>query len=516
MPGRWRHPTEADWAAYLGSELDARTRSELRRHLERCPRCQGTLERVDAIAGLVQAPVPEPDELSWRRMEARLEAAQGESGRFSIDLPRGAAALSGDTRTVDLIRGRRWLLAGLAAAGVVAAFIMFTPRRAPSPPAPRTAATSARSGIVRSGAAPLGVELGSGVRLELASFSELALPAPDEAPPRIDLDHGRLDVWAPRALPGRPTSKMTVLVRTPELRLWARSRDFSVAYQAGRHRVEVREGTVDVEGEGVSERLERGEARAFEQPWSGPAEPELAILRRLREAPTSSRSKAAPSAPPPAARPGPRPEPPTPAAPTPRPAPPAETGSRVLETKVERLQPVVDEGAERALAEARRAWLEDRDAARASKLAGRAIELSDDPTLERAALELRCDARVSLGRGEAAVRACRALLDRERDPERRRRVHYTLASIYRRQLDDCGAAIPHYGKALVFGRRSRFDDAVRLRRAECALEAGDLAMARTDLDRLSEGSADPERLRRARAKLLNLEEEARYGTRDAE
>lgn len=507
--GFTRHPAPDDWAAYVGDELPPRIRARLRSHLEGCARCQADLVRIEGIQRVLKLPVPEPDELSWRRLEVRLERefeAPGEVQQFSVDLPPGATR---DIRrrsmpsTMDLVRGRRWLLAGAAAVIAVAGFIALAPRGTDLE-SPRTAEapTSAAPGtaLVHSGSAPLRVELGTGHVLGLASDTEVTMPEPDREPTEIELDHGRLDVWSPRALAAEAAlgeeAGGPIIIRTPERTLWAESRDFTVAYLAGRHEVSVREGWVELGGE-PTERVEAGQSEVLEARPPRPAEPRSAVLERLRS-PTRKRGRTKTSPPP-----------------TPADVPEAPVAAReispnpVPEVRVEQIDGPTPTAA--AWSRARRAWYRERDPTAAVAAVRALLALGPDPELERTARHLLCDAQVGLRAGAEALRDCKAVLDLERDPRRIRRVHYTLATIYRDHLHDCRSALPHYDRALVFGGVSRFDDVVRISRAECSLDLGQLDVARSDLDALA-GRKQGARVTRARRRLDDLAKEARNDT----
>ncbi|MEL6189255.1 MAG: zf-HC2 domain-containing protein, partial [Myxococcota bacterium] len=420
-----RHPTPDDWAAYAADEVPDRTRSRLRRHLEGCARCQAELVRIEGIQKVLKLPLPEPDELSWRRLEVRLERqlqTPGEVKQFSVDLPPGATR---DIRrrssmgTVDLVRGRRWLLGGAAAAAVVVGFVALSPRTPPATTTRKTApvarAPMAGPGeaLVHSGAAPLRVELGTGHMLVLASDTEVTMPEPDRKPVQLELDHGRVDVWSPRAFAAEAAlgkdERGPIIVKTPERALWAQSRDFTVAYVAGRHEVSVREGWVEVRGGRAERRVEAGQAVVLEESPPQPAEPGSPVLDRLRKKP---RRRVAPA--PPArstsaadARVNPsRPE-------------VQETRAPVPEVKVERIDEPAP--AERAWARARDAWYRERDPAAAIAAARAFLAFRPAAELSRDAHRLICDAQVGLRAGSEALRDCKALLDLEREPGRIRR-----------------------------------------------------------------------------------------------
>lgn len=147
--------------------------------------------------------------------------------------------------------------------------------------------------------------------------------------------------------------------------------------------------------------------------------------------------------------------------------------------------------------EALAAYYHDRDFQRAITLA---MEVLDEPTQRAAwpsAERMLCEARVTLEQGERAISACKRLLVGARTDDEVRRAHYMLASVYRRQLGDCQAAMPHFDRALIFGRTSVLDDEVRLSRAFCALEVGNRAVAEHDWKQLEARRAQllrPQRL----------------------
>ena len=129
------------------------------------------------------------------------------------------------------------------------------------------------------------------------------------------------------------------------------------------------------------------------------------------------------------------------------------------------------------------AYYRRRDLPLAARLAQEVIDLGGANA--RMARRLLCDAQISLRNGSEALSACLALLGDARSQEEQRNIHYTVGTIYRTLLGDCGRAIEHYSQALVFGRQHLLDDEVRIFRATCALEVGNIALAERDVASLS-------------------------------
>ncbi len=134
------------------------------------------------------------------------------------------------------------------------------------------------------------------------------------------------------------------------------------------------------------------------------------------------------------------------------------------------------------------AYYRERDLAKAVRLADQVIQTGGERA--RMAQQLLCDAQIGLEQGAEALEACSALLDARATAEERRNIHYTLGTIYRALLGDCRQAIEHYNRAVVFGRQNILDEKVRLSRATCALEVGDLAVAERDIASLSSRRKD--------------------------
>lgn len=172
--------------------------------------------------------------------------------------------------------------------------------------------------------------------------------------------------------------------------------------------------------------------------------------------------------------------------PKPPPKPKRFTAEGTTEVVIEAPKPA-DPIAERYKA-ASKAFYEERNAEKAIQLAEsiRAeTEGQSRPERQQAAV-LLCDAWVTVRKPKAAVEACARLLNTPPNPELDRPIHYTLATLYRTQLKDCPRAIHHYNQVIVFGRANVADDDIRLFRAKCALEIGDLDLAARDLEILQD------------------------------
>ncbi len=465
------HPSEADWHAYLAGDVPPPIAVRLERHLSACPICPGVLTRVGAVRSLLAEPPPEPDELSWRRMEARL----GRTLQLTADAPlaRSAPSLPPiEASDGSFLWSRRLAVAVALSAGLgLGLWSLVAPAPAPS-------AEVQRAALVATGQAGIDVGLSTGWSLAVSERTEFTLTDPDGDPLEVSLDHGALELRSP------PELGLRAFVRTPDLQVWADSPDFRVAYVAGAPQVEVRAGHVNLSGPGISSRLPSGAVHP------APPRPSPSAASERPDSKPEPKTLASERAPP-------RPK-------SPAPPPPAKGETRAPatgETSVEVLGPSLGP-ARLELERAKEAWYRDGDAASASAAAGRALGLDSlDPASRLTALQIRCDAEVSRQSGPVAREACAQWLSFEIEPRQKRRVHFIVATIDRDQLGDCGSAIRHYGEALVFGSRRRFDDVVRLRRAECAIERGKWDLARSDLDRLRVDPTEPDRTARARARL---------------
>lgn len=438
--------------AYLAGEVDPAERREIEAALERSEESRARLEEVRAMQGLFQdmAPVA-PDDLTWQRMQRRVEAALSEEP--------GERILSG-TLSPSRTPGRFAVPAAVAAAAVVATLVLLDRRPEPMEPA---AHPQVSQQVLASGEAPLEVKLASGTALHLAPRSEVIVRSP-ALPADLVLESGELDIRAPVAThEGRPA----VVVETPAYVAAARSRDFSVGFTADRYFVEAREGSVTVEGEGFGEAtvVKAGQRRTVKAEAKRPASRssrsrvQKLLESSLEKARASRRAKSAPA---------------------PAPSREALRESSEGETRVQVLEPEADPV--RVLwREAAKAYYEGRDLDRAITKAREVIRAAPERPEARMAEVLLCEALIATQRGEEAIAACEARLVRPSSDEEKRQVHYLLATIHHRQLGDCSRAIPHYGQAMVFGGTSLMDDRVRLFRASCALEVGRIDLAEVDV-----------------------------------
>jgi hypothetical protein len=454
---RWfedQHLPEASLQAYVSGEVDPPAQAAMKAHLSACEICQERLGRVRVVHRLFQGMIPkEPDELAWRRIRERVRA-QLESDAHP------------EAHTIDLFLGRRWLPAGIAALAAVALLVWFAPQhsRAPKPEAPIAIAPPLVEPIeheeaqtVTSGALPLELTLASGESLRLAEHTRVTA-APGEGSVELRLESGDLDVTLPR----RPSAESPFKVTTPVFNASARSSDFSVGYRAHEFSVTVRDGEVDVDGPSVGHRTvvvgERLEGVVEETSAKVAVRPKKLAPKKAIEAPAIDAPLAE-----------------TPSEPT------QFSSSSEGETKVEVVETPLDAIGE-AWREASEAYYQRRDLGRAIERAKVAASARGRPE-GRLARQLLCDAYIAKSQPTEAVEACGALLDGATGEESRS-IHYTLATIYRAQLADCRQAIVHYNQAVVFGRATLLDDEVRLFRAGCALEVGDVDLAWRDVNAL--------------------------------
>jgi hypothetical protein len=415
--------------AYVAGEVDPAERAAIESQLATCEVSRARLDRVKATTVLFAEMAPdEPDDLAWQRIQNRVR----------VDLENAA---SGRLEHRPHAGPRVWLSAAIAIAATIATFVLLGRNASDVPvPAPDPAPAPGPQ-ILASGSAPLEVKLASGTSLRLSPASEVVVKAPSALPTEVDLDVGELRVRpAVRAEGGRPS----VVVRTPSYVATAKSLDFTVRYRGDGSFVESRDGSVEVKGGGFGERtiVAQGERRAPE------GSPRVTAI--LEESVEKAKLEAA------------------------RPVRETVEG----ETQVE----VIDDEdpLKRRWVETARAYYERRDLGQAIELARQVIAEGGDRPEARLAEELLCDALIAEGRGEEAAEACAAQLARPHGDEERRQIHFRIATIHHR-LGDCGTAIEHYGRAMVFGGSSLMDDRVRLFRAACALEVGDLELAGSDL-----------------------------------
>lgn len=471
--GQGRHLDDARLHAYVAGEADPAERAVVEAHVDACEHCREALGRVGAVVGLIRRVAPvEPDELSWRRMQARVRE------RLEAD------AESAGLATIDLFMGRRWVSAAVAAVAAVALLVWFAPRgerRAPDDRnAPEVAAVVPAAQTVTSGDAPMAVKLASGAELELAPKSRVVAPPPSSDGPDLELEMGELAV----RLPDRPSDERPYRVRTPAFSTSAKSKDFTVGYRADGYLVDVRDGVVDVEGKafGGTDRVKQGERREIRVPKAPARTPaKTAVTPKPARAPVEPLAKD---------------EAVEPTEPVVR--------SSEGETSVQVLAP--DDPVTAAWRAASRAYYRDRDLDAAIAHAEVVIRTGDRRAEVRLAKRLICDARIALEQPNQAVQACRELLDGEKRDEELRNIHYMLATIFRTQLSDCRRAVEHYEQVLVYGRTALLDDEARLFRAQCALALGDLQTAQADIRALAPHAARLSRPGELRALQKRLEE----------
>lgn len=478
-PGK--HLSDARLHALLAGELDPAQKAAVEAHLQACEQCRQRKEEVSRVQSLLSQVTPqEPDDLAWRRLQERVRVKLEES------------ASEQEVNTIDIIRGRRWVSAGLVAAAVVALLVWFAPRRQPSRPEGQGLVAQKDAQVISSGNAPLNVQLVSGTQLHLENQSEVVASSPGADKTQIELKRGAVAV----RMPQKAGSLRPVHVRTPAFSTVAYSRDFSVGYQSSSYFVHVREGYVEVEGPGFEgkQRVEKGERQVVHlktpnkksekgtsQPDSGVAAPATDKIAPKKQFETVETVR--------------------------------DSSEGV--TKVEVLSvPVVDPLGESWRA-ANQAYYGKRDFKEAIRLASKVAAAGKNRPEGPLAVRMLCEARMSLGQGAQAIKACEKLLELESNQEQIRLVHYTLATIYRDQLNDCESAIRHYNRATVFGRTLRLDDEVRFFRATCALEVGNLDLADADLSALEsrKRAHRPEELKALRRKLSVLRTSTQDGTK---
>ncbi|MCK6548433.1 zf-HC2 domain-containing protein [Myxococcota bacterium] len=152
--------------------------------------------------------------------------------------------------------------------------------------------------------------------------------------------------------------------------------------------------------------------------------------------------------------------------------------------------------------ETTKAYYEARDIPRALSLAKRIVDEGGQRPEVALAEEILCDGYTVTRQARSAVAACQALLRRAEAAgleERARAIHYQIGTLHRVELGDCAAAMYHYGRSVVFGRTSRFDDEALMWRVDCAIQLGDENSARRDLALLQRAVSTPGRRERLAA-----------------
>ena len=410
---------------YVSGDLTPEVEAQVEAQLKVCPESRRRLEQVESVHGLLRTMVPKPlDDLSWERMRRRIQQ----------DL-----AQPKPQPQKHFLRG---LPLGVAAAAILLTVVAVQQRPHQSPrvaPSPQT---------LNSGSGPLSVTLASGTALTLAPQSKVSIREPGALPTRLKLTMGELDVQNPqRTHQGAPS----VVVQTPAYVAKAFSRDFTVAYQAQRYFVESRDGTVRVEGEAFKDgvTIHAGERRVVKT--QRPSRVQVLLEASLEKAKKRAATRS-----------------------------PAVKKSSSGQTRVEQVFEDADPVKQRWLQTAQ-AYYEGRDLPRAIRLAREVVELAPERPEARMAEALLCEAFVATGQAQSAISACQARLARPQTDAERRQIHLMIGRIQHQQIGDCAQAIDHYTKAMVFGGTSLMDDRVRMFRATCGLEVGNLALVRADL-----------------------------------
>ena len=429
--------------------MDPARKAVIEGHLSGCPNCRERLRKVEGLTRfLSDMGDSDLDDLRWRRIR--------ESVRTQLE------ADVQQSNTADIMSGRRWIVPAIGAAAAVGLMVwagVTTDRPAKTATAERPTNDAQQ---LASGAAPLTVTLASGARLELEPRTRMVAASPLGPRTELQLSEGAVRVRLPRP----PTAEAAPILTTPSFRLVADSDDFTVGFWTNLYFIDVRSGRVRVDGDDfpastVVEAGQRREVRAPGRPAESPAEVPAPASSGVSEVEPPRKKPAAPR---------------------------FRKTDRPVVTKSDPGTVTVDvePPADPVLAlwlEANEAYYRKRDLAEAVRLAKRVIELGGPHA--QMARQLLCDAHIALEDGKSALEVCKSLLAGARSEEERRNIHYTVGTIYRLLLSDCARAIEHYNQALVFGRQHILDDEVRLFRATCALEVGDIALAERDVRSLS-------------------------------
>lgn len=484
VAGRDRHLSDEVLQAFVAGEVDPARRVAFGAHLEACAACRARHDHVRGIHRLMRAIItPDLDELSWRRMQTRVRA--------QLEDEAGTAPT-----TLDLLVGRRWGTAGLAAVVAVALLVWFAPGRSRAPAdteLPPSSRWAVRQVFARE--APVDLVLGAGVEVELGARGRLELPANadhDSAPLTLIAGDLRVRDLRPPAT-GRP-----IRVEVAPYYVSATHADFVVTRLALGAKIAVQRGEVRVAREGREvQRIGAGTQQILGPPIEGPAlavaGPAPSPLRpAARRASVPSGMNPAPA--PDAEQPVLAPVPPADARPDPAAAPLPETDVQIEAPA----DPVT-----RRLAEARQAYFEAGDLKRAIQACNEVRTAAEGRSEYWEATDLLCQAHTALAESDLAVARCTELLQSPLPDHRRRTLHQQLAEIHRTQRGDCAEAIKHYNQVLIFGHSTPLDDNTRWLRASCALEIGAITLAERDLAQLEASStfARPDALKSLRTKI---------------
>ncbi len=477
-----QHPEPAALHAYAAGEVDPVERSSIRSHVEDCASCRLQVVQIEgALSLFADMGAVDLDDLSWRRLEQRV--------RTELDQP---------VPTRANVFHRMWQPVAMAGVVVAALLVWFAPRPGP---VVRVATPVAKVNVptLKSGHAPFELRLASGPQLVLSGHAQVRVTDETEDRVRLALDEGQLHV---RLIGDYQTEGHVELV-TPEFHITASAGDFQVGYWADEAYIDVVAGPIHVEGRSFSGRqiLRTGERRIIRRP-ADPCEPgtagcELAAPAERAAAPKPTPKRAQRVAPA-AKTPGPKSEKAAldvPAAPTVRElesAGGADPSPATVEvtveapksnTTVEVVAPDRDPLTVR-YERAQALFYRENQAEHAITLAESIVTTGGERQEVALAWRLLCDAYIATSRPDDAVKACESVLATEPDRERQRPTHRLLASLYADQVGDCDKAIEHFSAVIVFGRASMLDDAAHIGRARCAIEVGNLELARRDIELL--------------------------------
>ncbi len=398
------------------------------------------------------------DELSWRRTRTRVRA------QLQEDAHRAPS-------TIDLVMGQRWGTAGLVAAAAVALLVWFAPRPSSKPPVVATASSTPAMRRVLTQQAPVDLMLSTGIELQLGAQSRLDLEPSQGASPRLTLVRGVLKVHDLRP----PAATRPIRVEASPYSFSASHADFVVTRLATGALLQVQRGEVTVvHGQDPPIRIRRGQRRTFPADAQVPTVEDVSAVPAPVPSPVSKPARMATSVS------------------ATEPAEVIPSGTLVVEPTTVGAQPAetqveVEVSADPAavlLHRATQAYFGVGDLRRTIQLANELRNTSPGAAQNRAALELLCNAYTSLKQAQDALRTCNALLQTSRSPAAQRVLHQQIAEIHRIQRGDCASAMKHYNQVLVFGRSTPLHDDARWRRAECAVQVGDLTLAERDLTQL--------------------------------
>lgn len=436
--------------SFVKDELSLSLTREISAHIQDCEDCQASCAFVrDGFKLLLDDGVPDLDPMAWRRIEVQLDRKR----KAQTD----AHLIGGFGWSSWWTRPSIWLTAGSLT--LAALFGVWTLKR-PSVPAielvtksiPVTLKTPLET---KARAKGHDLILDSGRKLIVRGTPGTKLVQKQGEIPVFRLEKGELQVTE---VIGANDIRKPLGLRAPGFRATARSSEFAVRYWARSVELEVGQGSVNVE-------TPKSEFQTVESGQM--AKIDLASVDKTQKSSSSSQERKGKGANRASQR-------------------AADFKDPMTDTEVDVIPP------ERSPLDT--LWIlasqayygrgETTDALVAAKKILATGSPDDRQYLQ--ALNLLCEASISLEDGKSACYYCEKALSFERVSESRRSLHRRLGLVYREMMGDCQKAIEHFSKALVFGDTSLLDEQTVLGRAQCAYALGDYALAESDLNLLAQ------------------------------